>query len=305
MKFSIFHDSRIGRRAMNQDRLAWAQSDEAVFLVVADGMGGHRHGEVAAQIAVQHLATAFRNAANPALDSPAKFLRRSIGDAHRAINDYTSLRAIPLSDSPRTTCVACVVQDGYATWAHVGDSRLYLVRGGRTIFRTLDHSHVQMMIDAGEITAEEALHHPQRNLVSTCLGGDVLPRIDISEAVMLLSGDTLALCSDGVWGPLGDALPAGLTTPLESNVPRLLDTAEANAGPGCDNLSLIALRWESVSGKAQSDEETRPFRPSQTLIEDFTAKAVTSSPLSDAEFDLAVSTIRSKLRTQNPNGTTK
>lgn len=302
MKFSIFHDSRIGRRAMNQDRLVWAQSDEAVFMVVADGMGGHRHGEVAAQIVVQHLAAAFRNAANPALDSPARFLRQSLDNAHRAINDYTSLRAIPLSDSPRTTCVACVIQEGRATWAHVGDSRLYLVRGGKTLVRTLDHSHVQMLIDAGEITADEALHHPQRNLVSTCLGGDVLPRIDVSEAVLLLTGDTLALCSDGVWGPLGDALSAGLIAPLESNVPRLLDTAEANAGPGCDNLSLIALRWESETGMARSDEETRPFRPSQTLIEDFAANGIVPSPLSDAELDLAVSTIRNKLRNQNPNG---
>lgn len=306
MKFTIFHDSRIGRRNTNQDRLAWAQTDEAIFLVVADGMGGHRHGEVAAQIAVQQLIAAFRGAANPTLDSPAEFLARSIAEAHGAINDYTSLRAIPLADAPRTTCVACVIQDGRATWAHVGDSRLYLVRGGRTVVHTIDHSHVQMLVDLGQITADEAERHPQRNLVTTCLGGDVPPRIDVSEAALLLSGDILALCSDGVWAPLGNALPAGITAPLERSVPRLLDTAEANAGPGCDNLSLIVLRWESATSNAQGDEPERPFRPNQTLIEDFAAKGVVPSPLSDAEVELAIAAIRNKLRmhtpTENPDG---
>lgn len=303
MKFTIFHDSRIGRRGTNQDRLAWAQTDEAIFLVVADGMGGHRHGEVAAQIAVQQLVAAFRGEANPTLDSPAKFLTRSIGEAHRAINDYASLRAIPLADAPRTTCVACVIQDGRATWAHAGDSRLYLVRGGRTVAHTVDHSYVQTLVDSGQITADEAKRHPQRNLVTTCLGGDLPPCIDVSREALLLSGDILALCSDGVWSPLGDALAAGLTTPLERSMPRLLDTAETNAGPSCDNLSLLVLRWESSTEKPQNNDSGKPFRPNQTLAEDFAAKGIVPSPVSDAEVELAINLIRDMLRTPPPDET--
>ena len=121
MRFKVAHDSRIGRRRNNQDRLGWGQSDDAVYLVVADGMGGHRLGEVAAQIVVDQFAQAFAVEARPRLDDPARFLSRIMLMAHEAINDYASMRAIPISDAPRTTCIACVIQSGRATWAHVGD----------------------------------------------------------------------------------------------------------------------------------------------------------------------------------------
>jgi serine/threonine protein phosphatase PrpC len=296
MKFNVFHDSRIGRRSMNQDRLDWAHTDEALLLVVCDGMGGHRHGEVAAQLAVQQLMTAFRNAASPRLDDPPRFLNESLRDAHFAINNYAALRAIPIDDAPRTTCVACVIQDGHALWAHVGDSRLYLVRAGRTVKRTLDHSRVQMLIDSGEITAEEARTHPQRNLVFSCLGGDMTPRIDISPAIALEAGDTLALCSDGAWAPLADRLAKGFGLPLERAVPFLLDEAEAAAGPGCDNLTLIALRWESAAGSPQSDDATRPFSAISTLVQNF-GEYTKGNSLTDADIDRAVNEIRGTIRT--------
>jgi serine/threonine protein phosphatase PrpC len=296
MKFNVFHDSRIGRRSMNQDRLDWAHTSEALLLVVCDGMGGHRHGEVAAQLAVQQLMTAFRNAASPRLDDPPRFLNESLRDAHFAINNYAALRAIPIDDAPRTTCVACVIQDGHALWAHVGDSRLYLVRAGRTVKRTLDHSRVQMLIDSGEITAEEARTHPQRNLVFSCLGGDMTPRIDISPAIVLEAGDTLALCSDGAWAPLADRLEKGFGLPLERAVPFLLDEAEAAAGPGCDNLTLIALRWESAAGSPQSDDATRPFSAISTLVQNF-GEYTKGNSLTDADIDRAVNEIRGTIRT--------
>jgi serine/threonine protein phosphatase PrpC len=294
MKFNVFHDSRIGRRSMNQDRLDWAHTAESLLLVVCDGMGGHRHGEVAAQLAVQQLMTAFRNAATPRLDDPPRFLNESLRDAHFAINNYAALRAIPVDDAPRTTCVACIIQDGHALWAHVGDSRLYLVRAGQTFKRTFDHSRVQMLIDAGEITLEEAKTHPQRNLVFSCLGGDMTPRIDISPAVALEAGDTLALCSDGAWAPLADRLSKGFGLPLERAVPFLLDEAEATAGPGCDNLSLIALRWESSAGRPQIDDATRPFSAISTIVQNFAAE-IRNTMLSDAEIDRAVTEIRSTI----------
>ena len=102
-------------------------------MVVADGMGGHLHGEVAAQIAVQYITEAFQREAQPQLKDPFLFLSGGLGNAHHAILDYAADRVLP--EAPRTTCVACVVQDTVAYWAHAGDSRLYAFRGGRIMAR--------------------------------------------------------------------------------------------------------------------------------------------------------------------------
>lgn len=300
MKFSVVHDSRIGRRGMNQDRVDWAQTAQSALLVVADGMGGHLHGEVAAQIAVQHIINAFQQAALPRLDDPPRFLIEALGQAHNAINDYATLRALPLVDAPRTTCVACVIQDGHALWAHVGDSRLYHVRGATTLARTIDHSRVQMLVDSGEITETEALSHPHRNLVFTCLGGDGQPRIDLSKATRLEPGDILALCSDGAWAPVAERFPAAFALPLERAVPFLLDAAEEAAGPGCDNLSLIALRWDADDPATETDPSTQVLSAISTMAENF-AHAV---DLTEAEIERTVAEIRDSILTQKPNGAT-
>ena len=97
-------------------------------MVIADGMGGHYYGEIAAQIAVQTLIESFQNEANSQISDPFMFLQKAMTNAHRAIIDFAD--AHNLKDSPRTTCVACIIQDNIAYWAHSGDSRLYLMRGG-------------------------------------------------------------------------------------------------------------------------------------------------------------------------------
>lgn len=276
MKFKVVVDSRVGGRATNQDRADWAYTDAALLLVVADGMGGHRQGEVASRIAVDKLIERFRARAVPELQDPARFLEESIGAAHKAINDYAALRTIPRGEAPRTTCVACVVQDGDATWAHVGDSRLYHLRDGKVIKRTLDHSRVQMLLDTGAITEAEARNHPQRNLVLSCLGGDMAPRIEIARPMPLQQGDVLALCTDGVWAPLADRLAAGFGQPLPLAVPCLLDQAETIAGTGCDNLTLLALRWES--GPRPGAGDTQALWAVDTVVQDFSAAGQTGAP---------------------------
>ena len=174
MKFTIYQKSRIGRRKSNQDRLAYCYSRDALLMVVADGMGGHRHGEVAAHLAVHSIAEAFRREATPALAEPARFLSQALMNAHGAIVDHAFDKA--LEDTPRTTVVACVVQDGLAHWAHAGDSRLYLLRDGRLAARTRDHSRVQLLIDQGLLDDEAAAHHPERNRIYSCLGtAGILP----------------------------------------------------------------------------------------------------------------------------------
>lgn len=116
MKFTIYQESRPGKRANNEDRLAHCYSRDALLMVVADGMGGHYYGEIAAQIAVQVLIESFQREATPEISDPFLFLQKSMNNAHRAIIDFTD--AHNLKDSPRTTCVACIVQHNIAYWAH-------------------------------------------------------------------------------------------------------------------------------------------------------------------------------------------
>ena len=257
MSYTIAQASRIGGRQINQDRVAWLATDDAVLMVVADGMGGHLQGEVAAQIAIDTVSERFRREAKTRLADPARFLRSSLQQAHETIVRYAADCRIPLHAAPRTTCIACVVQDGQAIWAHAGDSRLYLIHGhgpGQARgTQTRDHSVVQRMVDAGSLSHAEAATHPLRNRVFSCLGGDAMPQIEVSPAVPLEDGDLLALCTDGAWSPLGDTLVTQLgSAPLPTIVPNLLATAEQRAGPGADNLTLIALRWEARDADASA-----------------------------------------------------
>src|SRR5688572_29456609 len=147
MRFTIFQDSRIGNREGNEDRVAYSFSREVLLMVIADGMGGHLQGEVAAEIAVTEITRRFQQEARHKLRKPFDFLVSSIQSAHRAIVSHAV--GENMLECPRTTCVVCIVQDGYAYWAHAGDSRLYIIRNGSLLVQTSDHSKVQQMIDAG------------------------------------------------------------------------------------------------------------------------------------------------------------
>ncbi len=250
MRFSIFQESRIGKRKSNQDRMNYTYTKDALLMVVADGMGGHLHGEVAAQMTVQLMTEAFKNSAATTLADPFLFLSRTLSQAHHAINQHASERSMP--DAPRTTCIACVVQNGVAYWAHVGDSRLYAIRAGQVLAQTRDHSHVKLMQEQGLIDSAAAAVHPSRNLVYSCLGGANPPEIEFSRKTPLIAGDVIALCTDGAWGPFVDDTLVRLlaaSSPMES-VPRLLDLAEQNAGDHCDNLTLMAMQWENGLNEA-------------------------------------------------------
>lgn len=288
MQFSIFQESRRGSRKSNQDRIAYCYSKDALLLMVADGMGGHLHGEIAARIAVQFVTEAFRREATPALPDPALFLRRSITGAHQAIIEHATEGR--LAEAPRTTCVACVVQEGAARWAHAGDSRLYHIRDGRILAQTKDHSFVQQLIDRGRIREEAFAAHPDRNRIFSCLGSARQPQVDLSEAVRLNAGDTLLVCSDGLWGPLSSKIicSALLNDGIMQAVPELLDEAERRAGRQCDNLSVIALTWEEDTQAAQP--EKAPARREQG------AAGAQNGYLSDDEIERAIADIRNAIK---------
>lgn len=243
MKFAVYQDSRQGGRRSNQDRMGHCYTRDALLLVLADGMGGHLNGEIAAQIAVRHLSETFQREAAPRLDDPFLFLQLGFERAHGAILDYARARSLP--EAPRTTCVACVVQDHVAHWAHAGDSRLYHVRDGRIQAQTRDHSRVQMLVDQGRIREEAVAVHPDRNKIWNCLGGMNPPRVELSRKTPLHAGDILLLCSDGLWGPLTPRIISAALSgeAIMKSVPALLSEAEARAGRGSDNLSAVAVSW--------------------------------------------------------------
>ena len=239
MKFSVFQLSRRGGRALNEDRMGYCYTRESALFVLADGMGGHPDGEIAAQIALQVVSVHFQQKAKPTLQDPKAFLEEALLQAHRQILRYASAKG--MMDTPRTTLVAAVVQDGHAHWAHCGDSRLYWVRDGQLMERTRDHSYSEMRKVSGLVTQSN------RNVLFTCLGSPSKPIYDVSEAKRLEQGDQILLCSDGLWGsvPNAELLHIMRRKPVAQLVPQLVDTALKRAGESSDNVTVLALEWET------------------------------------------------------------
>jgi serine/threonine protein phosphatase PrpC len=254
MKFAIFQDTRPGKRPYNEDRLGCWRKQDSLLLAVADGMGGHEHGEVAAQITVDQLGQAFEAQARPKIDVPELFLRNTVGDAHAQILEQAQKRK--LGETPRTTVVACLVQDGRAWWIHVGDSRMYLIRKGRVAARTRDHTYVQQLVDAGKIREEAAENHPDRNRVMRCLGGPQAPQMDPVQSMPLEKDDVILLCSDGLWGPLTQRqiLIGLIGRDPALALPELIALAEARGGARCDNISVVAMHWQEIESATASRE---------------------------------------------------
>src|SRR3569623_2235182 len=134
MKFSVFQISRKGGREKNEDRMGYCYTRESGLFVLADGMGGHPEGDVAAQLALQTISALFQKEARPIVQDVAEFLSTALMAAHHQIIRYASEKG--MLDTPRTTLVACIVRGPSATWVHSGDSRLSVVRGGALLPRT-------------------------------------------------------------------------------------------------------------------------------------------------------------------------
>lgn len=241
---TIVQASALGARDANEDRVAHWAAPEAVLMAVADGLGGHLHGELAAQIAVDVLGAAFAAEARAKLADPAAFLARTLEAAHGAILREAERQEFP--ENPRTVIAACVVQDGQAFWTHVGDCRFYLMRTGRVLARSRDHTVVQRLVDEGRIREEAAATHPHRNRLLQCLGGYQAPRLEPVASARLESRDIVLLCSDGFWGPLSprQMMHALLSRPLGEAIPELVALAESVAGRDCDNISVVAMAWD-------------------------------------------------------------
>lgn len=249
MKFSVYQVSRKGGREKNEDRVGYSYTREAGLFAVADGMGGHPQGEVAAQLALQTLATRFDRECRPRLPDPGAFLQQAIVAGHHQLQAYGERRS--MTDNPRTTIVACILQDDCAHWAHCGDSRLYLVRDQRLLQRTRDHSFAELARLRPDSPEVQRLN---RNVLFTCLGSPGLPVVDLAGPVRLQRGDRLLLCSDGLWSVLGehDLVDRLCGAPLERAVPELAEAALTHGGAHCDNVTVLAVEWESGNTTADT-----------------------------------------------------
>ena len=235
--FAAARSTATGARENNQDRSVFLHDGTTVLLGVADGLGGHPRGEVAAQLFVDVCETQFRRSTRP-LESPEDFMLHCIGRAHHAIRRFGERQQPPIT--PRTTAVMAVVQGDQARWAHVGDSRLYLYRDEQLLLQTRDHSQTQY-------TRQSADEPPRaRTSLTRCLGG--LPRpptTTCSTALALQPGDALLLCSDGLWSQTAEPQLAELfdgdPALLESRLQRTV--AQAAATAASDNVTAVALTW--------------------------------------------------------------
>ena len=302
MQFTIFQESRKGSRSVNQDRIAYTYSRDTLLLVVADGMGGHAGGEIAAQIAVRLFLERFQQEATPILKNPLTFLHETMVKAHAALGSYSA--QFSMLETPRTTCVACIVQGGFAYWVHVGDSRLYLYRRGALIAHTRDHSKVQYLVDQGIIRAVDVPDHPDRNKVYSCLGGMVEPVIDLSNRTLLRDGDVLVLCTDGLWGPIpSDEIGTWLTSAaILKSGPEMMREAERRAGIDGDNLSAIVVRWgpeSEVDDLSSTITETLPLGEFATQLDStlsLPGRKGTERDLSEDEIERAIDEIQTTIR---------
>ena len=236
----------VGRqRSNNEDSyLYWEPDSDEDFLrkgrlaVVADGMGGYEGGQEASRLAVETVRAIYDNAFG---SDPQSTLTAAFQAAHQNIQRYAQ-------DHPQfygmgTTCTALSIVERQLHFAHVGDSRLYLIRPESISRLTRDHSYVGRLVESGIVRSEDAESHPQRHILTAALGSgrDITPHAP-DHPVPLQEGDILLLCTDGLWGLVGDP---DLTRVVQANPPteacqKLVTMALDRGGP--DNITVLVLR---------------------------------------------------------------
>ncbi|WP_455367100.1 PP2C family protein-serine/threonine phosphatase [Kaarinaea lacus] len=251
MKYDVCKSSRLGNRKSNQDRMGVVETQHAVLMVVADGLGGHSGGDLAAETVVNCAIRLFNNTTQP-IRNPGVFINEIFLRAQREVLSLANAFQPPLK--AKSTCVICIVQDGFAYWGHLGDSRLYVIRNQTVTARTLDHSRVEDLFQQGLITENEKATHPDKNLITRCIGSESQrPQPTIAPVFPLQRGDVILLCSDGLWSPLSDKdLVNGVQQQnLDDAIEDLASDAEASSYPHSDNISVVGFRWLMTAARKQ------------------------------------------------------
>jgi serine/threonine protein phosphatase PrpC len=240
----------VGRlREKNEDSHAeYEFPDGSLLLIVADGMGGHGHGDLASQMAVRVIGEVFQQVSS---DDPREKLRLGFAEANRQI----------IAEAERiggagmgTTCTATYVHGNQAWVAHIGDSRIYHVHEGRVMWRTTDHTRVQKMVEMGMLTEAQAKDHPDANVVTRALGysqladGTIIEPDVRLEPITLAVGDSIVMCSDGLYDDvedveIGEAMQGRGAQDAAEYLVRT-----SNGRSGHDNITCTVLHWGSIQG---------------------------------------------------------
>jgi PPM family protein phosphatase len=237
--------THIGDKKEQQDRLAVFPGSGVLLAVVADGMGGLTGGAMAAEQVISTAKQLF-DAWSPATEPGEALLRAVADEAHVAIR----LSRFTSEQEPHSTLVALLVHGERACWAHSGDSRIYLYRGGTLVYRTVDHSYVEHLHREGKISSAERETHPQRNFLVSCLGAREAPRVEIGSAAELRAGDAFLLCTDGLWAYFTEAELGAVLTGLAPRqaAEKLIAAARVRAKGNGDNLSLVIVKLGPGNG---------------------------------------------------------
>ena len=237
----VFAMTDIGRvRPINEDAYYLPGEDER-FCAVADGMGGHNAGEVASAMAVEEFARQMRDVENITCEAMRAAVLRANDAVFRRAGEDASMNGMG------TTFSALAIQDDTAYLAHVGDSRIYLVRRGTIIQLTLDHTLVEEMVLMGKLTVREARVHPKRNIITRALGTDAHVEVDLIE-LGVRPGDVFFLCSDGMTNFVEEreilAIACG-DADWNEKLKKLLSIALENGG--ADNITALFAAFEEAA----------------------------------------------------------
>lgn len=237
----------VGDREYQQDQVALLQNirnSSCILAVLADGMGGRSGGRKAADQVILSAKQLF-NRFDPETDNPIRFLQNIVNEAHLVIR----LTAISAEQDPHSTIAAYLIMpDGECHCVHSGDSRIYHFQQGRMIFRSLDHSYVQSLVDRGEITEEQAIGHPHANILVGCLGSETDPPATIHSIKKLQVGDALIACSDGLWAYFSAQELAQTVhmLPAKDGVAFLIKKARERANGVGDNISIALVKFDPI-----------------------------------------------------------
>jgi PPM family protein phosphatase len=244
--FEVASLTDIGHQRINNEDscLYWEPDSDEEFsrkgrlAVIADGMGGYEGGQEASRLAVETVRLVYDQHFK---DDPQNALVSGLRFAHDTIQRYAAQH--PQFTGMGTTCTALSIVERQLCFAHIGDSRLYLLRAGATSRLTRDHSYVGRLVESGIVRLEDAESHPQRHILTAALGSghEVIPHTP-EQPVPLEEGDVLVLCTDGLWSVVGEAelTRIALAEPPAEACLKLVNAALERGGP--DNVTVIILR---------------------------------------------------------------
>lgn len=261
MIYSIAQKSHQGGRAYNEDRTAIFERDGTILLVLGDGLGGHEGGEIASQALIDAMGDSFNKATNKQLGDAATFLTLSINFAHHTVHRRAVSQGLSV-DSPKTTCVACLIHNGIAVWGHSGDSRLYLINKRSINHVTTDH-----------VTIKPGREH--NSPINRCVGGLEAPKPEISKPYEMDDGDVFFIGSDGAWA---NFKPQDLIDYVDPEHPalgldNLLQKLEGRNKAPSDNLSIVVLFWGVKQLDSPSFDEFQET-PSIEILDGSAAKKI-------------------------------